>query len=90
MIDPISHLCRYLGAQNLAAIILDEDSMLGKLLLNTIRFGSWEIDLVDRYYYGHPGSLCMVDSFYRAFDESLRERSEDMELTVNEITTPAV
>lgn len=38
-----------------------------------------------------PGTLIrrMVDSFYRAFDDSLRERSEDMNLTVNEITTLA-
>jgi UPF0755 protein len=31
----------------------------------------------------------MVDSFYRAFDDSLRERSGDMEMTVNEVTTLA-
>lgn len=31
----------------------------------------------------------MVDNFFRAFDDSLRERSEDLGLSVNEVTTLA-
>ena len=48
-------------------------------------------DTYDVEWNEHPGTLIrrMVDNFYRAFDDSLRERAEDIGLSVNEATTLA-
>jgi UPF0755 protein len=48
-------------------------------------------DTYDVEWNEHPTVLIrrMVDNFYRAFDDSLRERSKEMGFTVNEATTLA-
>jgi len=48
-------------------------------------------DTYDVEWKESPGILIrrMVDNFFRAFDDSLRERSEDIGLSVNEVTTLA-
>ena len=48
-------------------------------------------DTYDVEWNEKPATLIrrMVDNFYRAFDDSLRERSEELGLTVNEVTTLA-
>lgn len=48
-------------------------------------------DTYDVEWKEHPHKLIrrMVDNFYRAYDNSLRERSEDLGLSINEATTLA-